>query len=229
MPIPIPQSFKDTIERLHGSPGMLWLLEVTLDVGSDTVPPVIVRLCDDSEQIAWPVGDPDGRVWDPFTFQFTPVEQTEEGDLTAIDLTVDNTTRMLMRWLHDGNGLEGNPVRLYLVARNGLGIAHPNHEFRQFDLEIAGAAASYDVVTFRLSLPNWFEITSPTDRYIPSRCRWEFGGPECGYPVNEFAAFTSCPKTIGACIARGADLFVRGLPLVLPGNYGGHPGVSRQR
>lgn len=224
----LPASFLSSIEQAHG-PGFVWLLEIELDRGSDTVPPVLLRICDQEQPVTWPVSDPEARVWHPFPFQFTPVEQTEAGELTSIDLSVDNTARLLMRWLHDGNGLEGNRVDVYLVARNGLAIAHPNHEYEQIELEIAGAAASYDAVTFRLSRPNWFSIMSPTDRYVPKRCRWTFGSSECGYPINEFAAYTRCPKTIEACTERGDDMVARGLPRLLPDNYGGHPGISTQR
>lgn len=225
----LPQSFKDVIERPQASQPLLWLLELEIDPGNAVLPPVLIRVCDGAEQLTWPVDDPDGRVWDPFPFTFTPVEQTQEGDLTEIDLSVDNTARLLMRWLHSGNGLEGNRATLYLVPKNGLAIAYPDHEYRRIDLEVAGAAANDESVTFRLARPNWFSISSPTDRYVPSRCRWQYGSDSCGYVLNEFAAFDRCSKRIEDCIERGLDLRARGLPEVLPDNYGGHPGVSRRR
>tara|TARA_R110002073_G_scaffold326370_1_gene506164 strand:+ start:17389 stop:18081 length:693 start_codon:yes stop_codon:yes gene_type:complete len=225
----LPNSFKDIIERPQSADPLLWLLDLEIDPGSDTVPPVIIRVCDGSERLTWPVDDPQERVWDPFPFTFSPVTQTQEGDLTEIDLSVDNTARLLMRWLHAGDGLEGNRATLFLVPKNGLDIPHPNHEFRSIEVEVSGVAANDEAVTFRLAKPNWFSISSPTDRYVPKRCRHEYGSDSCGYVLNEFAAHPRCGKLQADCIERGLDLRARGLPEVLPANYGGHPGVSRRR
>jgi phage-related protein len=167
--------------------------------------------------------------WEPFPFTFSPIEQTQEGDLSSIDLSVDNTARTLMRFLHDGHGLEGNRATLFLVYRNGLAITYPAHEFQRFDLEVQLAGATDEAVTFRLGMPNWFAIQSPSARYIPKKCRWQFGSPECGYVINEFAAFVRCSKLIDACVVRGDDMVARGLPAIHPGNFGGHPGIPTQR
>ena len=71
--------------------------------------------------------------------------------------------------------------------------------------------------------------TGPQDRYVASRCRWEFGSGQCGYVVNAVAAYTTCPKTLSACIARGQDHAARGLPVLHPARFGGFPGIPRQR
>ena len=47
--------------------------------------------------------------------------------------------------------------------------------------------------------------------------------------VNAVAAYTTCPKTLGACIARGQDHAARGLPVLHPARFGGFPGIPRQR
>lgn len=235
MGLVLPASFKAQIERAHGTQEPLWLLELVLDPGSVSRPPVILRICDGQERLEWPLGnlaeggDPDPWYWEPFPFVFSPIEQTQEGQITQIDLSIDNAARMLMRFLHDGHGLEGNTAKLFLVYRNGLSIAYPNHEFQLLETEVQLAQADDEAATFRLGMPNWFGFTSPQARYIPKKCRWDFGSSRCGYVINAFAAFARCPKTIAACTARGADLIARGLPAVLPGNYGGHPGISTQR
>jgi hypothetical protein len=229
MAITLPNSIASQIKRPHGTNDAIWLLELELQAGTELLPPVLARLCDGAETITWPVGDPSPKTWHPFPFSFGPIEETQEGDMTQLELQIDNSTRFLMRWLHDGNGLEGRRATLYLTFRNGLPIVYPNHEFQRFKLVVLGAAAAGDAVSLRLGLPNWFQLQLPMDRYVPSKCRWDFAGPQCGYVLNSFAGFTSCPKTIAACIERGQDHYARGLPLVLPGNYGGHPGISRLR
>lgn len=233
MPISLPASFKSEIERPRGTNPLVWLVELQLSrpylSGVTVVPSTIFRIAQWHAELAWPVGSPNSETWYPFNFTFTPIEQNQEGDLPQLDLSVDNTTRTLMRYLHNGDGLEGNYCRIFLVPANGLAIAHPNHEYQRWDLQIAAAAATDEAVTFRLERANFFMRLSPQDRYVASRCRWEFGGPECGYVVNDVAAFTSCPKTLGACIQRGLDHQSRGLPVLHPGRFGGFPGIPRQR
>ncbi|MBL8752275.1 MAG: hypothetical protein JNK15_03155 [Planctomycetes bacterium] len=225
----LPPTFLSEIERPQGVNEPLWLVEMELDQGDVGRPPVLLRVCDGVQEITWPVGAPTTTTWTPFAFEFSPIEQTKEGDLSTVELTVDNSARTLMRFLHDAHGLEGNRATLYLVYRHGLVIAYPNHEFEKFDMEVLAVGASDEAVTFRLGLPNWFEVMSPVDRYVPKRCRHDFGSGDCGYVVNAFGAFSRCPKTIEACNARALDMAARGLPSVLPGNFGGHPGISDTR
>lgn len=233
MPITLPASFKSEIERPHGSNTIDWFIELQLTrpykSGEVVVPSTIIRITSRHTETAWPAGSPSSETWHPWNFTFTPIEQNQEGDLPQLDLTVDNTTRTLMRYLHNGDGLEGNYATMFLVPANALAIAHPNHEFQRWDMQIAGAQATEDAVTFRLERANFFQRNAPQDRYIAARCRWEFGGTECGYVVNQVAAYTTCPKTIDACIARGADHASRGLPVLHPGRFGGFPGIPRQR
>jgi phage-related protein len=94
--------------------------------------------------------------------------------------------------------------------------------------QIAGCSATDEAVQFRLERANFFTRQAPQDRYSAPRCRWEFGGLECGYVINEVAAFVTCPKTLDACIARGQDHASRGLPVLHPGRFGGFPGIAAQ-
>lgn len=223
----LPASLKTEFERPQGSQGSVWLLELTLDRGDVDSPPVITRLCDGNAELQWPLGDPDTTTWYPFPFTFSPVEQNNDGDLTQVQLTIDNSTRMLMRWLHAGDGLEGNAARLILVPRAALSIAYPDHEFESVDLEVMAASASGDAVALRLGAPNWFQVFTPADRH-GAKCRWQFGSGGCVYVRNAFSAFTTCPGLIDACIARGADMVARGLQDTVPG-FGGKIGLTRQR
>ena len=228
MALTLPASFKSQVEKPHGAADFLWLVEIVLDRGTDVRAPVIARICDGTAELQWPYNDPNLTTWYPFPFTFSPIEQTQEGDLSQVTMTIDNSTRALMRWLHDGNGIEGNPVTIYGVYRNGLSIPYPNQESRRINLQVVGPAANSEAVTIRLGLPNWFQLISPTERFVPTKCRWDYGGLFCGYVLNEFAAFSSCPKTLAACRERASDMVTRGLPSQL-GNYGGHPGISQGR
>jgi phage-related protein len=134
-----------------------------------------------------------------------------------------------MRYMHEGEGLEGNYCKVWLVSESGLLLTHPNHEYQLWEFQVAGAYASNEAVTFRLERANFFSRTTPQDRFVAGRCRWEFGGRECGYVVNSAALYTTCPKTLAGCVARGADHANRGLPVLHPRRFGGFPGIPRQR
>lgn len=233
MPIVLPDSFQTEIERPQGSKGLIWLLELELSKpyrsGMTVVPQVLMRACTYHTEVAWPASSPAMETWQPYNFSFTAIEQSQEGDLPQLDVSVDNTSRTLMPFLHAGNGCEGNAARLFLVAENGLEIAYPDHEYQVWDLTVAGAVANDEAVTFRLERANFFNRMSPQDRFIASRCRFEYGSSECGYVINDVAAFPACPKTIEACDARGRDERVRGLPVLHPRRFGGFPGIPRQR
>lgn len=232
MPIILPDSFVDQIEKPHGDSQWIWLAEIELSrpfqSGMTTVPSTVMRVCTYHEQLTWPVSSPLSERWDPYPFTFTPIEQSGEGDLPQIDLSVDNSARLLMRFLHAGDGLEGNYCRLWLLNEAGLSIAYPNHEAQRWDLQIAGATANDEAVSFRLERANFFERTSPQDRFNAGSCRFRFGGPECGYVINAIAAYSTCPKSLDACRLRGLDHLARGLPVLHPRRFGGFPGLRRQ-
>lgn len=233
MPITLPSSFLTEIEKPHGTQPLIWLveLEVARPAGSGAVstPGLILRLCNHRTAITWPASAPSATVWSPFSFTFSPIEQNGEGDLPQVELSIDNSTKVLMRYMHAGAGLEGNYCKIYLVPAGGLGIAYPNHEYQLWEMQIATAYANDEAISFRLERANFFARQSPQDRYVAGRCRWAFGSAECGYVINAAAAYTTCPKTLTGCVARGLDHETRGLPVLHPQRFGGFPGIPRQR
>jgi len=231
MPISLPQGFKDEGERPRQTSPWIWLYEIQVIPPAVGVQEVLFRFTNFPEQVYWPnaVVAPPGKHWYPFPITQTPVEESGEGDLPQIDLSVSNVSREVMPYMHTADGFQGNLVTAYLINYAGKDIAYPAHEFLQFDFEIAGSSANAEAVTFRLELPNFFNRKSPQNRYSASRCRWKFGGPECAYPVNAAAAFTSCGKTPDDCIARGDDEAARNLPVLHPLRFGAFLGIPQQR
>lgn len=232
MPIVLPSSF-DSREEPHSSDPYLWLLEIELQrayrAGETTVPGLVLRAAKWHQDLTWPPSHPDGWTWQPWNFAISPVQSDGEGNLPGLQVTVDNTTKALMRYLHSGAGLEGNDCTLFAVPQSALSIAYPNEEAIRWDFQVLSANASSSEVTFRLGHPNFFEKSSPQDRFAAARCRWAFGSRQCGYVINAAAAYTTCPKTFDACVDRGDDHVARGLPRVNPRNFGGFPGVAKQR
>lgn len=235
MALPLPASLKSLVERPHQPQAIVSLLEITLSKayripGSDTVmPAVLARLCNYHQSLAWPASSPAGETWYPMPFTWTPITQSKAGDLPQLSVSIDNSTRGLMRYLHSGDGLESNPVKLYLIAEGGLGIAYPNQEYLLQALVIASARANDEAITLNLEEPNYFQRNVPPDRFAANRCRWAWAGLECGYVQSEVAGYTSCPKTPSACNARGLDMLSRGLPQLQPRRFGGFPGIQLGR
>lgn len=233
MPLILPNSFA-TREEVHSSDEYLWLVQVQLQkayrVDASTVmPAVMLRAVNYHETIEWPLNAPDVTYWEPFNFELSSMRETSEGDLPTVQLTIDNSARTLMRMLHDGDGLEGNEVQIHLVPRGALALEYPDHEGRTWKMQIASASADDRVVTFKLERANFFTRSAPQDRFSARRCRWVFGGAECGYVQNGFAGYTTCGKTFADCVARGADMQLRGLPKIHPKRFGGFPGIPKQR
>lgn len=226
MPLILPSVLKTESERPHGRSPWIWLVDLELEKRTKTLPAVVLRINSSDDLITWPPGDPSPEVFYPLQFSMSEIEQTNEGDLPTVDLAIDNTARTLMRFLHSGRGFEGNRATVWLTSAAALATAD---QFLRFDFVVASAIASEQVVSIRLEQPNFFQIRVPASRFVARRCRWEFGGPECGYPVTNAAAYTTCGKTIDDCILRGEDEAFRALPVLHPRRFGGFPGIPAQR
>jgi hypothetical protein len=235
MPLSLPASFKTEIERPQGRVPIILMAEVELVRAADGFPPVLLRACNWHQSFAWrdptnPAGS-SGDTWYPLNIAHSPIQQDQDGRIQQVDVTVDNTARTVMRYLHNGDGCEGNHLWLYRVPASALAIAYPNEEFEKFELRLASIEASDQAVSFHCEQRNFLEWQAPQDVFVGSGCRWakEFGGVNCGYVINEVAAFTTCPGTIPACTDRGDDERVRGLPVLHPARFGAFPGISNRQ
>jgi len=158
----------------------------------------------------------------PLPVVHDPIELNSDGDLPTMNLSIDNSTRALTRWLQKGDGFMNRLAVGILVNTEDLS----NRLF--FTFQIIAATASVSTVNLTLEVPNLMQRVIPEDRYDARRCRFAFGGPDCGYPITATAGFTTCPKTIGACRARGDDEVTRGVGRKHPARFGAFPGVPNQ-
>lgn len=226
MPIALPALMLQHSEAPHGRSPWVWLWELEIQRATKTVPAVVFRFTTRTEETSWPPGAPTPATYYPFPFEQSPIEQTNEADLPAIDLTIDNTARVLMPFLHAGDGCEGNAATLILTTEAALtSPTYPNHEQMEWQFVVASAIAGNAAIQFRLEQPNLFQRRLPADRFVARRCRWRFGSDECGYPLNAFAGVTTCDKTLTTCIEVGQDEAARRLPVLHPRRYGGFPGI----
>ena len=229
MPITLPQEFITEAEKPHQSEPWIWCWEIVVD---DPVPPATptwIRVTSNPEIVTMPLpgSGASPAVFYPFPMTHSPIENSGEGNLPRLDISLDNTGRTLSTYLETGD-IEGNRATLWLLNRKTFGSSVP--AYIQWDFEIAGVTMGRDAVAIRCEMPPFFERRVPTERYNAQRCRWlEFGGPECGYVINSAAAYTTCDRTLEACADRGADEASRKIPVLHPYRFGGFPGIPIQQ
>ncbi|RTL25800.1 MAG: hypothetical protein EKK55_08725 [Rhodocyclaceae bacterium] len=226
--MPLPTNQKAEAERPHGTKPWVWFWEIELVRFDGTNPPQVARVTNWHEQVEWPAGS--GKIWYPFPIAQTQILQSTDGSLPGLDVTVSNVTRWGMPFLLSTRGLSGNRATCFLINSKAIGDAAQNSEFIQFDLQVAECSASSEAVTLRMTLPNFLELRTPSQRFVSATCRYhEFGSAQCGYIVNAIAAYHDCPRTYAACIARGLDEAVRNLPVLHPLRFGGFLGIPVER
>ena len=166
----------------------------------------------------------------PFPFQMGEQKQDQDGNLPSLELTIDNTTRLLMSALHKASGFEGNRATAILTHESCIATpGYPFHQSIEQSFTIVNAIASSGSIVLKLEPPQFFQQALPRDRFIAARCRWLHGGPECGYAITPFAGFTTCNHTVSDCTAHGDDEVSRFLPRLHPKRFGGFPGIPQQR
>lgn len=213
----LPAILLDTVNEPFPADPFLWLWEIEVERAAAPGNRTLIRVvANDTSVVATGLG-----TFYPFPIFQGPIEQSGEGDLPTMTISVDNRTRWLMPFLDQSNGFVGNTAKAWLVNAFAPDIA----QSVAFEFHVSSAEATAEAVTLRLDLPNFFQRQVPQDRYSPWRCRWPFGGLECGYIISATASFTDCPKTLDACIARGLDELSRGIPVLHPKRFGAFRGV----
>ena len=220
MPQTVPSSFVTEIEKVHQTSPFKWLWEIVADDPEPPTAPTWFRLVAHEANVVW-----NSKTFYAYNLKHSPLVWSSDGDLPTMRLVVSNVARLLMPYLETGDGFQGRRATAYVVNTGNLGAS----EVMQFDFQIATATATRDACEFRLRLPNFFDKLVPVDRYNAERCRWGFGGVECGYIINAIAAYQTCGKTLYDCINRGLDEAARNLPVLHPIRFGGFAGVPVQR
>lgn len=221
----IPSMLAPLAEIAQADKAWVWLLRVQAQVNSQT-PAVVFLFTTRAQTVTWPPSGPSAETYYPFPFAFDNIEVGSEGDLPQLDVVLDNSTRVLMDLAHSANGFEGAEAVLHLVHEDTLGDAG---EVLTWSFEVESGDASGEGFVLHLAGQNFWQVQVPTDRFLRKRCRFQHGGEECGYVVNEVAAFQSCAKTPEACSAHGDDEVARQLPRLHPKRYGAFPGIATGR
>ena len=221
MPVTIPANLLAAANDPSPTSPFLWLWELEIERNQPPTPSTALRIVR-SEQ---PVVLDAARTFWPFPVSQSALEMNSSGDLPQITLQLANHTGVLMPYLDRLGGCMENRAYCWLVYREHIAV----EDSMALRFRIASVEATIEAVQIRLEVQNPFLRTIPRDRYDPRRCRHAFGGSKCGYLINTAAAYTTCPGTIPACIARGDDEAARRIPRMHPRNFGGFRGVAVSR
>lgn len=222
MPVILPEALSDEIQKPRPA-ALVWCWQIDLQLNEPPTPSTRTRIVQYNEQI-----DLEGvGTFYPWPVQQSDLVEDTEGNLPTLTLTLDNRTRFYAGFLLDLDGLIGNTARVWLAST----LALRAQDAERLDFRIRSAAMSSEAITLELRAEKLFDVRVPSERFESRRCRWadDFGGEECGYIVNDAAAYTSCSGTLEDCELRGLDEASRRLPVRHPRRWGGFQGIPFRR
>lgn len=179
-----------------------WLLLLEINYPNEAP----VRVAWNNEDVVW-----DGETWLGFPFKLGDMEETKEGEIPALNLTIYDIERKIIPIIDEYGGGVGAEVWIRVVHSAYLENTIP--EFEQ-DFEIVEVQIGHDFsVNLKLGAEDMSSRRSPQNRFLKGHCRYkEFKGPECGYDGTE----TECSRTFERCRELGNQR-----------RFGGFPGIGR--
>lgn len=200
--------------KLHQPSPWIWLLEVSV---SDTES---ARIANYQQNVTW-----NGDTYYSFPFSIGEIQQSAEGQLPTLNISVANVSREVQEILDANDGLARQKVWLRLVHADHLANADAVLEDR---FTILQATANVNAVTFQLGRVDLFDLEVPRRRYSRDYCQHVYKGTVCGYQGD----LPSCDHTLdgaNGCERHGVDEFNRGLEKKHPRRFGGAPAIPRAR
>ena len=216
----IPATTVSTKNALSLDAPFIWLYEIEVP----TTPPTRYRLTSHAESVDFGIDSAGAALtYSPFPITHSGSEESAEGDLPTVNLSISNVSRELSSIIETHDGMVGQPVTIMLTHLADLGSGSPmaKDEFTIETLEL-----SESVIAVRLGRYDLYAVQFPNQRALRYFCRWKYKGSECGY----LGALATCDKTLSGsngCEAHGTDETAAGLPVIHPNRYGGFPGIPR--
>lgn len=218
-------AYHEALGAKEGRDPFVWLLEVEVP----TTPPTMYRLTNNPEPVEYGQTSAGAAItYSPAGIEFEVLEESGDGSLPEMQITLPNASQFARQVLEDHRGLTGQPATLYLV-NVGL-LSGPDVAIR-WRGEIGEPTVTVASLTLPLSSRNLTDLPFPSRRDLADSCAVrKFGSGPCPYPVEHpSAAYSSCPRTRAACEDRGTDMVSIGFPALLPKRFGGVPGLGRQQ
>lgn len=206
----------------------IWLFEVEIP----SSPKTRLRLARYTDPVSFGVDSTGAAiVYSPFGIAIGERRETVDGDIPTLAVEVANPSREIGLAIDQYDGLVGAPVVIRIVHASDLANFQSQIEERA---EVRRARVTGDRCTFVLAAYALYRRPFPAWRYLAFNCRWQFGGPECGYAIPASpggtvgTGFATCGRTFTACDERGDDEVARSLTRQHPKRFGGFPGMRRQ-
>ena len=161
-------------------------------------------------------------VWNGFTWQWMPVMvgdlRQERGALPTMELSVCNIGRFIQAYAEQYNGLADCPATLVAVHTAHLTVTAnlPTYNF-------VVVSSIFTPIWARLNLsvaPNPFNVADPRDKWLKNFCAFNFphsADARCPYTGT---TYTTCDRTLSACIVRNGAASYR---------FGGAPAIGNNR
>jgi len=213
--------------RLHEASSWIWLYELEVP----TSPATRYRLTSYSERVEFGVnsaGEP--LVYYPASVSHGAIQQTKEGDIPTIAVTVGNVDTEVGKVIDTHDGMRGSQVRIMLVRADTLGDPNAKIEWK---MKVARVGIYEETATFELRPISIGSVVFPRWRYLSQSCRFSFGDNLCGYIIPTGAddtdanGYITCNKTVEKCTLVGDSEVTHGLERKHPLRFGGHPGITR--
>lgn len=165
-----------------------------------------IRVCYNTENITW-----DGVVWYACPFELGDINETKEGEIPTVDLTIWDIERRITPLIDEYDGGIGAEAIIRIVHSDYLNVSDP--EFIEL-FEVTDVSIDYlNRVRFNLGAENLTNYRSPNNIFLKGFCRYEeFKGPYCQYDGPE----TSCDRTFSQCRQYGNQA-----------RFGGFPGMGQ--
>lgn len=215
MTITLPIGYAAEKNKLTQTDPWIWLIELW---ASNTI---TIGITPYLQNVTWPASG--GNVYYAYPVLPPAWQASSEGELPSAKMTIPNPDGQLTPLLDAYGGLRDKRV-VSRLAHSTL-LAATSLPTVIWDIE--KVTARREAVDFHLGPRHVHSHEIPRHLWSRTLCRWKFGGRECGYnTARPGARFSSCPKTMQACIERGDDEVAGGLERLHPRRIGIFPAIA---
>ena len=207
---------QETLQPVSGP--WFWLIRFQIS------PSEIVYITTNNESVEF-----DGNTYHPFPVSIGDITEYGDGSLPEVMVEVQDPERLLGPMLYDNIGFTDAPVELLKVHADHLTPEDVAEGYRY--VVQATEPASETSYRFRLAEKPLLRTQSPRERILPGKCRFSYGGAQCGYDLTRTGALPTCDLTLNGangCVAHGDDEDAAGLTRRHPRRFGGFPTVPIQ-
>lgn len=193
--------WKTAKNKLSGASPWVWLYEIEVPT---TPTATILRYAEYTEPVVW-----QGNTFQPFPISHSEINESSEGRINAVTVTVSNVMREIQAYLEEWDYLSGAPVRIICVNLSDSSYSQMR------DLAVSSTQYNDKAVTFTLSL-NFDIVGKKIGRTAyRDKCAWVYKSAECAYS----GAIALCDKTLGG--QNGCRVHANAV------RFGGMPGIPQ--